>query len=75
MKNYLGHNEIDDEGIIFLHKFPFLKVLNLSNNRITGEGVQSLSIGPFHCLKKLNLSRKVDILGGNNIRDESMRLL
>ena len=40
MKNNLGLNNIDDEGIAYLHRFPSLKNLDLSDNKLTGEKVQ-----------------------------------
>ena len=43
--NNPDENEIDDEGMIFLHKFPSLESLDLRKNKITSKGVEILSKG------------------------------
>ena len=48
--NDSAHNDIADEGIVFLHKFPTLKRIGLRNTSITGKGVQALSEGNFPSL-------------------------
>ena len=45
--NNSGDNEIDDNGVQFLHKFSGLKVLRLPSNKITGKGASILGEGEF----------------------------
>ena len=73
--NNIDDNQIDDEGMIFLHKFTFLNILGLCKNKITEKGVQILSEGNFSHLQKLDLSIKKDNLGENPIGDEGIPFL
>ena len=66
--NNLEKNNIDDEGLIFLHKLPLLKVLNLESNRITSLGVEILCIGDYPQLHSLTLNY-------NPVGDEGMKFL
>ena len=68
--NNLGYNAIGDEGIIFLHQFPALQVLDLALTKITEKGIEILSKGEFPHLQELKLGNKVYILGENAIGDE-----
>ena len=75
MMNNSDFNRIDDEGIIFLPHFPALQNLSLMGNKIKKKGVQCLSEGEFPHLEFLYLSKKVDILGFNEIGDEAILFL
>ena len=75
MGNNSGWNEIDDEGITWLHKLSTLKELDLSLNTITWKGVQTLSQGNFPYLQSLNLCKKGIILAYNLITDQGLIFL
>ena len=63
-------NQIDDKGMVFLHKFTSLRRLYLSGNKITWKGVEILSGYDFPHLDDLDLSNEKDNLGRNKIGDE-----
>ena len=65
----LAENFIDDEGVVFLHRFPNLRLLDISFNKITKEGIQVLGEGEFPNLHELYLRKKCDISGGIKMRN------
>ena len=46
---------IDDEEIVLLHKFPFLRGVLLHKNNLTRKGVEALSRGNFSSMVRLDL--------------------